>query len=210
MQIRRTRGERTKWQQVKEMVKAGEGGLHVGDEILDTLKDGQKMAYVVAHITEKEAHFISKDCMPERVAWNEQGGNAGGFRKSTLCRHLNTEVWKRLPEGLRAVIDERECLQIVDGEEEHFPLKLWLPTEYEVFEDSYYSEVQEGEQFEIFKDVRNRIKGAGDGGSRDSWWLLSAVGDSYKGACGVDRNGISGAGRCNTKLRVPVCFTIKI
>ena len=115
-----------------------------------------------------------------------------------------------LPEELREVIGERECLQIVDGEENRFSLKLWLPSEYEVFEDDWASEVKEGQQFEIFKDPRNRIKGAGDGGSRAIWWLLSVCGGGSTSACRVYRLGGAGNSYCSDAIRVPVCFSIKI
>ena len=70
---------------------------------------------------------------------NENGRNTGGFKESDLCRYLNEEVWAILPEELKAVISERECLQIVKGKEERFMLKLWLPSEFEVFGDSWAS-----------------------------------------------------------------------
>ena len=189
---------------------AAGGGLKVEDEIHDKLATGEKITYVVAHITEKEALFVSKNCMEQRVKWSERGYNTGGFIRSSLCRYLNTMVWDILPEELKAVISERECLQIVDGKEERYPLKLWLPTEYEVFGDDWASEAQEGQQFEIFKDPRNRVKMAGDGGDRANWWLLSVCAGFSTGACYVNSSGGAHGYSCSAALRVPVCFSIKI
>ena len=189
---------------------AAGGGLKVEDEIHDELTTGEKITYVVAHITEKEVLFASKNCMEQRVKWSENGYNTGGFIRSSLCRYLNTTVWDILPEELKAVISERECLQIVDGKEERYPLKLWLPTEYEVFEDDWDSEAQEGQQFEIFKDPRNRVKMAGEEGDRATWWLLSVCAGSSTYACYVNRYGNAYNYSCSTALRVPVCFSIKI
>lgn len=135
MEITRKRTEDASWAQVKELVAAG--ALKVGDEISDNLLTGQKMVYVVADITEEEVKFVSKDLLAERVVWNENGRSTGGFKESDLCRYLNEEVWAILPEELKAVISERECLQIVEGKEERFMLKLWLPSEFEVFGDSW-------------------------------------------------------------------------
>ena len=206
MEITRKRTEDASWAQVKELVAAG--ALKVGDEISDNLLTGQKMVYVVADITEGEVKFISKDLLAERMEWNESGRNTGGFKESDLCRYLNEVVWATLPEELRAVISERECLQIVEGKEDRFMLKLWLPSEFEVFGDSWASEVEEGQQFELFKDPRNRVKFDQDG-ERAYWWLLSVCAGYSTGACGVYSGGVAGNDGCTYALRVPVCFSIK-
>lgn len=206
MEITRKRTEDASWAQVKELVAAG--ALKVGDEISDNLLTGQKMVYVVADITEGEVKFISKDLLAERMEWNESGRNTGGFKESDLCRYLNEVVWATLPEELRAVISERECLQIVEGKEDRFMLKLWLPSEFEVFGDSWASEVEEGQQFELFKDPRNRVKFDQDG-ERAHWWLLSVCAGYSTYACYVYNGGIAGYGSCSYALRVPVCFSIK-
>jgi hypothetical protein len=208
MNITRKRTEETNWDCIRALVRSG--GLNVGDEIADELLTGEKITYVVANISPEEVYFISKDCLDQRVQWNESGLNAGGFKDSDVCKFLNETVWNMLPEELREVISERECLQIVDGEESRFSLKLWLPSEYEVFEDDWASEAKEGQQFEIFKDPRNRIKGAGDRGSRAYWWLLSVCGGYSTLACFVNHGGNAYNGNCSTALRVPVCFSIKI
>lgn len=206
MEITRKRTEDASWAQVKELVAAG--ALKVGDEISDNLLTGQKMVYVVADITEEEVKFVSKDLLPERVVWNESGRNTGGFKKSDLCRYLNEDIWAILPEELKEVISERECLQIVEGKEERFKLKLWLPSEFEVFGDSWASEVEEGQQFELFKDTRNRVK-CNQEGERAAWWLLSVCAGYSTRACRVHYYGIASYYGCAAALRVPVCFSIK-
>ena len=206
MEITRKRTEDASWAQVKELVAAG--ALKVGDEISDNLLTGQKMVYVVADITEEEVKFISKDLLAERMEWNESGRNTGGFKESDLCRYLNEVVWATLPEELRAVISERECLQIVEGKEDRFMLKLWLPSEFEVFGDSWASEVEEGQQFELFKDPRNRVK-CNQEGERANWWLLSVCAGYSAYACYVNYGGGAYSHSCTYALRVPVCFSIK-
>ncbi len=206
MEITRQRTEETNWAQVKELVAAG--ALKVGDEISDILLNGQKMVYVVADITEEEVKFVSKDLLAERVVWNESGRNTGGFKESDLCRYLNEDIWAILPEELKEVISERECLQIVEGKEERFKLKLWLPSEFEVFGDSWASEVEEGQQFELFKDPRNRVKFDQDG-ERAYWWLLSVCAGNSTYACYVSGNGYAYYNSCSNAYRVPVCFSIK-
>lgn len=206
MEITRKRTEDASWAQVKELVAAG--ALKVGDEISDNLLTGQKMVYVVADITEEEVKFISKDLLAERMEWNESGRNTGGFKESDLCRYLNEDIWAILPEELKEVISERECLQIVEGKEERFKLKLWLPSEFEVFGDSWASEVEEGQQFELFKDSRNRVKFDQDG-ERATWWLLSVCAGNSTYACYVYSSGLASYTSCSYAFRVPVCFSIK-
>ena len=207
MNLTTRRTEGTTWKDIAALVAAG--SLKVGDQIEDELLTGEKMVYEVAHITEDRMDFISRDTMAERFTWNENGRNTGGFKKSDLCKALNEKVWEQLPEELKAVICERECIQVVDGEEEKFMLKLWLPSEYEVFGEEWFSDAKEGEQLEIFKDPRNRIKMGGHGGSRASWWLLSVNGGDSTYACRVNSGGYADYYYCANDFRVPLCFSIK-
>lgn len=207
MNLTTRRTEGTTWKDIAALVAAG--SLKVGDQIEDELLTGEKMVYEVAHITEDRMDFISRDTMEERFAWNENGRNTGGFKESDLCKALNEKVWEQLPEELKAVICERECIQVVDGEEEKFMLKLWLPSEYEVFGEEWFSDAKEGEQLEIFKDPRNRIKMGGHGGSQASWWLLSVGGGYSTNACYVYSGGGAGYSYCTGGFRVPLCFSIK-
>ena len=207
MNLTTRRTEGTTWKDIAALVVAG--SLKVGDQIEDELLTGEKMVYEVAHITEDRMDFISRDTMAKRFAWNENGRNTGGFKKSDLCKALNEKVWEKLPEELKAVICERECIQVVDGEEEKFMLKLWLPSEYEVFGEEWFSDAKEGEQLEIFKDPRNRIKMGGHGGSRADWWLLSVNGGNSTYACCVGNDGYAGYDYCTIDFRVPLCFSIK-
>lgn len=207
MNLTTRRTEETTWKDIAALVAAG--SLKVGDQIEDELLTGEKMVYEVAHITEDRMDFISRDTMETRIAWNENGRNTGGFKESDACKILNEKVWEQLPEELKAVICERECIQVVDGEEEKFMLKMWLPSEYEVFGEEWFSDAKEGEQLEIFKDPRNRIKMGGHGGRRAHWWLLSVNGGGSTYACNVSSNGYAGSYNCTDDFRVPLCFSIK-
>ena len=207
MNLTTRRTEGTTWKDIAALVAAG--SLKVGDRIEDELLTGEKIVYEVAHIAEDRMDFVSRDTMAERFAWNENGRNTGGFKESDLCKALNEKVWEQIPEELKAVICERECIQVVDGKEEKFMLKLWLPSEYEVFADGWFSDAKEGEQLEIFKDPRNRVKMGGHGGSRAAWWLLSVNGGYSTNACYVGGSGYANNNDCTNDFRVPLCFSIK-
>lgn len=208
MEIITKRIEKINWNAVVAMAAAGR--LQVGDKITDELITGEKITYVVADISPEEIYFISEDCLDQKVQWNKNGENTGGFKNSAVCRFLNTTVWNMLPEGLRAVISERECFQIVEGKEERYPLKLWLPTVYEVFGYTYDSEIKEGQQFEFFKKHRNRIKMDREDGMRIYWWLLSVCAGHSTCACSVNTRGYPTTSSCSAALHMPVCFSIKI
>ena len=207
----------TDWAQIAAMAK--EGTLKVGDEIADELKTGEPVTYVVAHITEELVHFVSKDCLKQKYPWNKNENhrqNPGSFRDSYLCRVLNETVWEQLPDGLKAVITPRECVQIKDSGETRFPLNLWLPTEYEIFAKTWACGIQEGEQFEIFKERRNRIKGAGQNGSWDAWWTMSSGGNGDLGSASdiayqsiVNYFGGDRTSYYANQHVVPVCFSIR-
>ena len=205
------------WTQIAAMAK--EGALKVGDEIADELKTGEPVTYVVAHITEELVHFISKDCLKQRYPWNKNENHQqypGSFRDSYLCRVLNETVWEQLPDGLKAVITPRECVQNKLHWQTRFSLKLWLPTEYEIFAKTWACGIQEGEQFEIFKERRNRIKGAGQDGSWDAWWTMSSGGNGDLGSASdvayqsiVNYFGGDRTSYFANQHVVPVCFSIR-
>ena len=68
--------------------------------------------------------------------------------------------------------------------------------------------MEEGQQFELFKDPRNRVKFDQDG-ERANWWLLSVCAGYSTYACIVYYGGTAANTSCTTALRVPVCFSIK-
>ena len=68
--------------------------------------------------------------------------------------------------------------------------------------------MEEGQQFELFKDTRNRVK-CNQEGERASGWLLSVCAGSSTLACYVSGSGIAYSSSCTYALRVPVCFSIK-
>lgn len=131
---------------------ANPGTLKVGDEIVETLKDGREVVFVVVDdgvIGLK--NLLGYHCM------NEDWTNKGGWLTCDMRRYLNEEIIALLPDELVAAIKPRKF-----GKEED---KLWLFSEMEVFGDHDWTEndPDRGFQFEYFKDRRNRIKVDEDG-----------------------------------------------
>lgn len=140
---------------------ANPGTLKVGDEIVETLKDGREVVFVVMDdgvIGPKNLlgyHHMNKD-------WT----NEGGWLACDMRRYLNEEVIALLPDELVAAIKPRKF-----GEEED---KLWLFSEMEVFGEHDWTEndPDRGFQLEYFKDRRNRIKVDEDGNATWCWGVL--------------------------------------
>jgi hypothetical protein len=63
-------------------------------------------------------------------------------------------------------------------------------------------------QYPLFANNMKRIKGAGDGGARASWWLLSARGGIATTCCSVSGNGIAYTGGASSANRAPLCFRV--
>jgi hypothetical protein len=94
--------------------------------------------------------------------------------------------------------------------------KLWLPTEVEVFGHHTWSELGYGTgggcnlQYPIFAGgAKHIIKGNGNGGSRCTWWEMSAYRTNATTFCYVDRAGYTYYYYANdTGICVPLCFRI--
>ena len=171
---------------------ANPGTLKVGDEIVETLKDGRDVVFVVM-----DDGVIGLKNLLGYHHMNEDWTNEGGWLACDMRRYLNEEVIALLPDELVAAIKPRKF-----GEEED---KLWLFSEMEVFGDHDWTENDHdrGFQFEYFKDRRNRIK-VDEDGDANWWWERSTDGSISNVFCSVSRNG--GASIDGASNAGGVCF----
>ena len=133
-------------------------GLSVGDEISETLKNGEQVTLVVMD----DGIIGFKNCLAETHYMNERWTNKGGWEACDMRRYLNETVFALLPDELQAVIKPR------NGD------KLWLFSEVEVFGEHIWGEGNEGDKhIEYYKTPANRVKTLGEGGDPDWWWLAS-------------------------------------
>ena len=156
---------------------ANPGTLKVGDEIVETLKDGRDVVFVVM-----DDGVIGLKNLLGYHHMNEDWTNEGGWLACDMRRYLNEEVIALLPDELVAAIKPRKF-----GEEED---KLWLFSEMEVFGDHDWTENDHdrGFQFEYFKDRRNRIK-VDEDGDASWWWERSPYGSASGSFCIVNSDG---------------------
>lgn len=178
--------------------------------------------------------FISRDALQGAKQYNTSATNNGTADKknpwlaSALYTALNGTVFNTLPADLKpCIIEKRALLEERYGSAGGLTAdsgwswqnagKLWLPTEVEVFGCAHWSEKGYGSagggcnlQYPIFiGGSKHLIKGDGNGGSRCSWWELSAHSGSATHVCFVSSNGVAGSdSAAYTNIRAPLCFRI--
>lgn len=182
--------------------------------------------------------FISRDCLAGTKLFNDTNTNNGTaaepnpWRASKLFQTLNDEVtgvFATLPADLKPLIVEKiallerryseaGALEASTGWDWNNMGKLWLPTEVEVFGNTFWSDGDAGWtggggcnlQYPIFYGgAKHIIKGAGIGGSRCAWWEASARRQSSTYVCIVDYDGdASGDVATDPYISAPLCFRI--
>lgn len=182
--------------------------------------------------------FISRDCLAGTKVFNDTATNNGTaaephpWRASKLFHTLNDEtvgVYAALPADLKpcivgkiALLEHRfsaaGALESDTGWDWNTMGKLWVPTEAEVFGNTFWSDGDAGWtggggcnlQYPIFYGgAKHIIKGAGNGGGRCYWWEASAQRQSATNVCIVYGDGNAG-GYVATYggIYAPLCFRI--
>lgn len=156
-----------------------------------------------------------------------KGHVAGGTSKTSpvkLVDYTKDGIWSKLPEALKAVIVTKRALLPKRYSTSGVLLnandwgwqdmgKLWIPSEVEVYGCGVWANnaLDKGGsiQYPIFNCNMRRVKGLGDGGGRNDWWLISAYAGSTGSFCVVYNHGDAGSnGASNTWAGLPVCFRI--
>lgn len=157
------------------------------------------------------------------LAGEVPGGTAVGGAPVAVD-YTTTGVYAFLPDELKAVIvPKRVYLPKRYSESGNLTSdnagawmdigNLWVPAELEVAGAVIWGDVKYGAmsfvQYPIFNCNANRIKGLGDGGSRYSWWTLSAT-TVYTTAfvCVYGSGIVLGSSASYTSAGAPVCFRI--
>ena len=142
--------------------------------------------------------------------------------------YTTTGVWDKLPAQLQAVIVQKVALLsrrftagqllIDDNSWDWREIgRLWVPSEMEVYGANAWGtnlspnqgwSVGGHVQYPIFANNMKRVKGAGDGGARSGWWLLSVRGGNSTTACPVSSYGHAHSRDASHALRAPLCFRI--
>jgi hypothetical protein len=199
------------WAEVAEHIRNGEG-IPVGTVIRDTLKDGRAFSVVAVHndpyhINETAFVFLKA---PFRKQMNSEYTNAGGWKASEVREELK-EFFELLPDDLQAVIKKKKTVQIIGGEKVKCKDKLWIPTEYEMFGECYYSEQTETDtvQFDYFKDRKNRMIAVDGEDDYAFIWLASPCSSNTTNFCYVSNYGGASGNNASNSYGVAPGFTIR-
>lgn len=136
-----------------------------------------------------------------------------------------TGVYNKLPAELKTVIVQKRAilpsrytagsLLIDDNSWAWADMgKLWVPSEIEVYGCEHWGSkngYSSGgfQQYPIFATNMKRVKGAGDGGARAAWWLLSAFGGGSAAFAFVYATGYGRYRYASfATIRAPLCFRI--
>lgn len=166
--------------------------LKVGDEISETLKNGEAVTFVVMD----DGVIGLKDCLAEEHRMNKTWTNEGGWLATEMRRYLNEDVFARLPDDLQAIIKARSFGKQNDV--------LWLFSEVEIFGEHIWGEGDEGDkQLEYFKEPANRVKCDADGDTT-WWWERSPHASHSSHFCSVNSGGSAANGYASDSRGV--CF----
>lgn len=177
--------------------------------------------------------FISRNCLATKYQFNTTNINNGTstneypWLASALVSSLNdgtTGVKSTLPSDVQDVIIGKHAytekryssggtVSSDTGAAWTSLLKLWVPSEVEVFGHATWSEIGHGtagfQQYPIFRLNPNKIiKCAGNGGVRTPWWTLSARRENSTQVCIADTTGYSTRTDATITYGVPLCFRI--
>lgn len=172
--------------------------------------------------------WITRDCYSGTVQFNTSDNNNGNasnsspFLASNLKSWLDGTLYGLLDAKLKAVIKAKRILApyryqsgatLTDDNSwgwQDFD-KLWVPLEGEIFDSFVWSTKGFGNgqavQYPIFANsYEHRMKGAGPGGARGTWWTASATSGYSAHVVAVGNDGTSGYNGAAYVFCVPVCF----
>ena len=152
----------------------------------DIRTDGKKAGLTFCLV---DLYAVDKN---SNIKMNYECSNIGGFGMTDMFKWLNEKFFALFPDEWQEIIvpvvkktaDGGLKSKIVDT-----TCKVFIPSEIEIFGKYYYSREGEGEQYDGFKNWKDRIKGYPDGDSGRWYWTRSPYLLSCYCFCVVDRNG---------------------
>lgn len=215
---------------LKQIAEGTEKLTEASEELGITARTTNRTMQQVEQAVGHHIDFISKDCFTETIQWNTTNNNNGDstspypYMVSNLKKWLDETLYGYLPDKVKNQIAHKRMLleqryssagALTDSTSWGWQDlgALWVPLEYEVFGAIVWGTPgwSEGQavQYPIFANTYlSRIKGAGNGGSRCSWWLASVGSGSSTYACHVYLYGSASNWNASNSPRVPVCFRI--
>lgn len=212
--------ENYSFKEIKELVKEGKVRSGMGKSIV--LKDGSTAVLEVldvehdylpgggkASVTFGFRDLFGTDDNGSRVM-NTEPTNKGGWEKSEMRAYLNEDFFHLLPDDLTAEIVSVVKYTATGGKEKVEPVidKIFLPSEVEVLGTPICSKEGEGEQYALFKNWKNRLKGYTNECNSRWWWLRSSNFEGSYGFCLMNSSGNCYYGNANYIYGVSPCLAI--
>lgn len=196
----------------------------IHDKRIITLKNGYNAVFEIIGIE----HDVREDGKKAGITFglvdlygtDENGGrtmnnectNEGGFEKSAMFKWLNEDFFALFPDEWQEIIvpvvkkTANGCsskAKIVDT-----TCKVFIPSEVEVFGKCHYSKKGEGEQYEGFKNWKDRVKGYPDGTYGCWYWLRAPYSGNGYYFCSVNYDGSCDYEGASSPGGVVPCFAI--
>ena len=166
------------------------GALKAGDQFLTKDIDGEAL-FDIADVRKKKIilcrKYLLKNC-------------AGMGTEGELLTWLDEDYYSSLPK------------EVQDNMKSRGDSMIFLPREVEVFGEHIYSdEAEKGRQWELFKNVKKRIKCHSKGDERSDWYWLSSPNVSNSTAfCSVGTSGAASNYGASNSNGVAPCFIIAV
>ena len=185
--------EKASWSDIAALSESGSADKYfsVGDEKTISLTTGEQVTLVILGFDHddltsggKAGMTIGmKNLLATTYRMNATETNAGGWDESEMRTSTMATLLSQLPSDLQGVIKQVNKKATAGGESASITTsadKLWLLAEVEVDGTTSAGYVDEGEQYEYWKTVKDgtvaadRIKYLSNGsGSASGWWLRS-------------------------------------
>ena len=193
MLIKHTSEKEMTWAEIKAAAEAGtiRELLSSGDRIPVTMKTGEAVEFDVTYDANGKCYFVTHDCLAEQYIMRKGRTNRGGWARTDMRAHLNTDVFLDLPDELQEIIVPTKIVQELNGERIECEDKLFLLSLTQVRGKGWWSDAEpEDTQLDIFPTERSRVKECGDHGT---WWYWtrSPVSSSSANYCIVNYIGNS-------------------
>lgn len=164
------------WDEVRKMPKER---IALGATKIITLKNGE--IYTLWVVNRTDGLVVG---FKDLYGANENGGKAlnengdCAYKDSTLRKWLNNDFYDLLPDDFKAVL----ATASVQSGGEILEDKVFIPSETEYRGELKFGECEEGAQFELYKDWRNRIAGYPDGDYGRWHWNRTKVSKEFASA----------------------------
>lgn len=186
---------------VLRQIKMNVEHFEVGDQIKIKVKGIGNYTATVHKVTGDRALVVFDHCVAYRPM-NENESNEGGFAKSDLCKWLNEEFIKLLPNKIR---------NRIVADEKHGGVLVRVPTRGEMFgqdESSEYYEPDNDERLLLMADRKNRICMSPD--DDYAWyWLMNTRRESAATFAFVHNDGYASCNNASSAYGVRPAFEIR-